>query len=78
MEKKLAKETKKGVSRKVERKLEQVVSDAKSANCFRRDRSAAENDVEQLNKTRTEKCPFKGKLNKSHLRGVVEMEATLV
>ena len=74
---KLAKETKKGVSRKVERKLEQVVSDAKSANCFRRDSSAAEND-EQLNKTRTEKCPFKGKLNKSHLRGVVEMEAKLV
>ena len=74
---KLAKETKKGVSRKVERKLEQVVSDAKSANCFRRDRSAAEND-EQLNKTRTEKSPFNGKLNKRHLRGVVEMEAKLV
>ena len=44
----------------------------------RRDRSAAKNDAEQLNKMRPEKCPFKGKLNKSHIRGVVEMEAKLI
>ena len=78
MEKKLAKQTEKGVHRKVERKLEQVVSDAKAQIVSRRHRSAAKKDAEQLNKTRPEKCPFKGKLNKSHLRGVVEMGAKLV
>ena len=41
-----------------------MVSDAKSAECFKeRGRSAAKNVAEQLNMMRTEKCPLKGQLN---------------
>lgn len=43
----------------------------------RRETSAVKNAAEQLNKMRTENCPFKGELNKSNLRGVVEMEVRL-
>lgn len=43
----------------------------------RREKSAAKNTAKQLNKMRTENCPFKGELNENNLREMVEMEARL-
>lgn len=63
------------MSRKVERKIEESGIRCQEFSVSRREKTAAKNAAEQLNKMRIENYPLKGELNENNLREMVEIEA---